>query len=133
MLMRKSLWRLQLAIIQTASRLGSGMRCSCRNGQRCLDPRHLFRASLPEPRCEMKGASLARLALHPDSSSKHFCQAPGNREPQAGAAIVAGGGAVCLRERPKDLLLLLQRNADARVAHRESRGHMLVVFRFLSN
>src|ERR1039457_250873 len=57
-------------------------------------------------------------------------QAQGDGEPQARAAVLARGGAIGLREGFENLLLLFQRNADARVAHRKVQQQFLALAAF---
>ena len=54
-----------------------------------------------------------------DLTAEQADQLAADREPEAGAAVEAGGGAVALRERLEDPLLLLVVDADAGVADRE--------------
>src|ERR1035437_6527305 len=67
----------------------------------------------------MEGATLSFDALHPDSAAHHLHQAFRNRKSQASAPKPARGGAVGLREGLEDALLLLRRDADARVLNHE--------------
>ncbi len=52
-------------------------------------------------------------------------QAPADGQAQPGAAVLAGGGHVGLRERLEQLRRLLRRHADAGVAHGELELHFL--------
>ena len=54
-----------------------------------------------------------------DLAAEQADELAADREPEAGAAVEAGGGAVALRERLEDPLLLLVLDADAGVADRE--------------
>src|SRR5438309_5455469 len=76
----------------------------------------------PELGREREGAAAARLALHRDRAAHELDQAGGNGQSQAGAAIPPRGRSVLLLERPEDLLLLVQRDADAGVAYREAQS-----------
>src|ERR1035438_8906847 len=78
----------------------------------------------------MEATAVAGLALHPHVAAHHLHQAHGNGEPQPGAAVLAGGGTIGLRKSFEDLLLLLRRDADARVAHREVQEQPVVVAAF---
>src|SRR5947209_15624772 len=79
---------------------------------------------LAEARCEGEGAALARRTVHGDGSAHEGHQPGSNGQTQAGAAILAGGGGVLLLECPEDTLLLVGRNADAGVAHREAEADL---------
>src|ERR1019366_1738666 len=81
-------------------------------------------------RREVETTAVAGLALHPHVAAHHLHQAHRNGEPQAGAAVLARGGTIGLREGFEDLLLLLRRDADARVAHREVQEQRVVVAAF---
>ena len=74
----------------------------------------------PEPRREGEGAAPARLALHGDRPAHQGHQPGGDRQAQAGAAVLPRGRGVLLLEGPEDPLLLVGRDADAGVAHREA-------------
>src|SRR5947209_2520091 len=78
-----------------------------------------------EMRREGEGAALARGTVHGDGSTHEGHQPGGNGQAQASAAILAGGGGVLLLEGPEDTLLLVGRNADAGVAHREAEADFL--------
>ena len=64
-------------------------------------------------------------AVDPDPSAHQLDELRGNREAETGAAIAARGGGIGLHERAEDLPLLLLRNADAGVGHREPQPHLV--------
>ena len=64
----------------------------------------------------------ARRALDPEPAAHHRDQPRRDRQPEAGAAVLARGRAVGLGEGLEDQLLLLGRDADAGVAHRRRRA-----------
>ncbi len=64
-------------------------------------------------------AAGARLAAHLERAAQQLRQLAGNRQPQAGATVTAIGRAVGLAKRLEHHRLLVQRNADTRIAHRE--------------
>ena len=64
-------------------------------------------------------AAVARLAGHGDLTTQEADQLTTDRQAEAGSSIEAGGGAVTLRERLEDPLLLLRLDADAGVADHE--------------
>src|SRR5581483_3833324 len=68
---------------------------------------------------EMERRAAAGLAVDPDAAAHHFAQALADREPQAGAAVVARRARVDLAEALEQLRDLVGRNADAGVAHGE--------------
>ena len=72
-----------------------------------------------EARREGEGAAPARLALHVDRAAHQGHQPGGDGQAQAGAAVLPRGRGVLLLEGPEDRLLLVLRDADAGVAHRE--------------
>ena len=72
-----------------------------------------------ELRDEMEPAALPGLALEPQPAVHQLDQLGGDREAQPRAAVPARGGGVGLHERAEDLPLLVVRDADAGVAHRE--------------
>ena len=78
-----------------------------------------FTAHLAQPRGEPEGAALAQLALHADLAAHQLGQPLGDRQAQAGAAVLARGRGVGLLERLEQAPHLLWRHADAGVAHRE--------------
>ncbi len=76
-----------------------------------------------EPDGEIKRAADARLAFEPDAPAHQLDQPAADREAQAGAAVLARGGHVGLRERLEQFRRLLLRHADAGVAHGELELH----------
>ena len=64
----------------------------------------------------MKARALALLAFHPDIAAHHFGQLAADGQAQAGAAELAGGGGIDLREGLEEPVDLVRRNADAGVA-----------------
>ncbi|MNF65956.1 hypothetical protein D3C84_477390 [compost metagenome] len=72
-----------------------------------------------------EGAALARFALHPYLASHQLSQFAGDGESEAGAAVLAGGGAVRLLEGLEQPLLLFLAHADPRVLHRAVQQHLL--------
>src|SRR5687768_1888203 len=66
-----------------------------------------------------EGAALARLAMQLDAPTEHRGQLSRDRQAEPGAAEAAIGRAIGLAERLEDDLLLVERNADARVFDRE--------------
>ena len=72
-----------------------------------------------EPGGEVERAPLADLALQPDAAAHHLDQPGRDRQAQPGAAVLAGGRGVRLRERPEQLRLLLRGDADAGVPNLE--------------
>src|ERR1700732_4031395 len=67
----------------------------------------------------MECASPTNFTFHPDSTLHQLDEPRGNRQPQPGAAEAARGRSVRLRKRIEDQGLLLRRNPDTGVAHRE--------------
>jgi hypothetical protein len=74
----------------------------------------------PEPRREAEGTALAGRALQPDLPAHQLDQAARDGQAEAGAAVLARGGHVRLRERLEQPGHLLLAHADAGVAHREA-------------
>src|ERR1700736_3243814 len=74
----------------------------------------------PEPRREGEGAAPARLAVHGDLPAHQGHEPGGDRQAQAGAAVLARGRGVLLLEGPEDSLLPVLGDADAGVAHGEA-------------
>ena len=70
---------------------------------------------------QREGAALVGHALHRQLAAQQVRQVARNRQPQPGAAVLAVRAAIGLAERVKNQVLLVQRNADAGVAHRK--GH----------
>ncbi len=75
------------------------------NGQRQRDGKH---------------AALARLARHTHRAAQQTREFPRYRQSQTTAAVLAAGRAIGLLERLENEVLLVARNADARVAHIEA-------------
>ncbi len=78
-----------------------------------------------EPDGEVERAADARFAFEPDASAHQLDQPAADGEAQAGAAVLARGGHVGLRERLEQFRRLLRRHADAGVAHGELELHFL--------
>ncbi len=89
------------------------------------DPSRARRRAHAEPDREEERGPDAGLALEPDAAAHQLDQPAADRQPEAGAAVLARGGHVGLRERLEQLRRLLRRHADARVAHRELELHLL--------
>jgi len=68
---------------------------------------------------EEEGAAAAHFTLDPNTAAHHFYQTRTDGEAEAGAAVFASGGSVGLAEGFKDESLLVLRNADAGILHRE--------------
>ena len=93
---------------------------AARDGWRAMMHGRLSRAiRQPEAHREMKGTSLSRRALEPDAAPHHLHQTGRDGESQPRAAIVPRCGGVDLPERREDGRLLLHRNPDSGVTHRE--------------
>ena len=89
-------------------------------GWRALTGGRLSRAiRQPEAHREMKGTSLPRRALEPDPAPHPLHQTGRDGEPQARAAIVPRCRGIDLPERREDDRLLLHRNPDSGITHRE--------------
>ena len=69
---------------------------------------------------EEEGAALCGFALGPDATLHELHKLPADGEAETGAAELAGGGVVGLREGLKEATHLLFRDADAGVADREA-------------
>ena len=82
-------------------------------------PRELGRRLIAKRQVEREGAALPRRAVHADLAAQEPRQLAADREPEAGAAVLAAGGAVGLLEGLEDQALLVGRDADAGVDHRE--------------
>ena len=67
----------------------------------------------------MKVLPLPGVADQPDLAAEQARDLAADRQAEAGAAVLAAGGAVGLLERLEDDLLLVRRDADAGVADRE--------------
>src|SRR5262245_36585235 len=77
--------------------------------------------------CESECASFAGLAIDRDRSTHQSRKLRGDGESQAGASVLAGRRSVLLLKCVKDALVLVFRNADTRIANRESQ---IAHFRF---
>ena len=77
------------------------------------------RRGLHQLRREMERAA-AFAALDPDQAAEYPDQVPADRQAQAGSAELARGRSVRLAERLEDDRVLLRRDADARIAARQS-------------
>ena len=73
----------------------------------------------PKLHHEMKRASSAPLALHPNAAAKQLDNSLGNGQAEACPAELPRDRAVGLRERLEDAVDHLRRNADSRIAHHE--------------
>ena len=82
------------------------------------------RARVHQRQVKREGAALSRRAGQADLAAQQLGQLAADRQAQAGAAVLAAGRAVGLLERLEDDLLLVARDADAGVRHRE-RNHLL--------
>ena len=80
--------------------------------------------SPPEPRGEGEGTATAGFALHIDRPAHQADELSGDRQAQPGAAEFSRRGAVHLLEGPEDLLPGIGRDADAGVAHGESKDDL---------
>ncbi len=67
----------------------------------------------------MERAAATHLARHPHAARHQLDEPQGDGETQTGAAEAARGRTIRLRERLKDLGLLVPRDADPRVRHRK--------------
>ena len=77
-------------------------------------------ASVHDPRQpDRKGRALTRLACHRNVTTHHLAETLANREPEAGAAVFAGGRGIGLGEFLEQFVHLLGRHADAGVGDRE--------------
>jgi hypothetical protein len=70
--------------------------------------------------------ALPRLAVHADRAAHQLGQPLADRQAQAGAAVLARGGRVDLRERLEQPRQVLGRDADAGILHREADTASLV-------
>ena len=102
----------------TSSDLGVGRRppaASPRREGRLAGIRRRLQANL-----EPEGRSAVERAVHADLAAHQPDQLPADRQPQPGAAVLAGGGGIGLAERAEDLRLGLLRDADAGVGDLEA-------------
>ncbi len=122
-----------LSSVSSSSRLRRGIlhdqhrprRQRGRNGAR---GRRLLRVD-----CEAGGEDECRPgagnALEGEVARHQPRQSPADRQPEAGAAVLARRGAVSLRERLKQFALLLLRDADAGIPHGDPQIHMVLAAR----
>src|SRR5437899_2334435 len=68
---------------------------------------------------DRESGATARLAFHRDVAAHHLAEAFTDREPQAGATVLARRGGRSLGEFLEQLTHLLRRHADASVGHRD--------------
>ncbi len=66
---------------------------------------------------EVEDAAFANLAFHPHPPTQQLRQAFADGQAQAGAAVLAGGGGVHLRERAEQAVQPVRGDADARVSY----------------
>src|SRR6266516_5589622 len=91
-----------------------------------VDPPPLWRADYclphlcfdPHRQREIEDRSLARLGFDPDAPAVHLDDALGDRQAEAGPALLAGDRAVGLLELLEDFRLIDRGNAGTRVAYR---------------
>ena len=81
-----------------------------------------FGAGVAGRQVEREGAALVGRAHDLDRAAEQTRDLAADGEPEPGAAVLAAGRAVGLLEGLEDELLLLERDADARVLHREARA-----------
>src|SRR2546425_12671477 len=72
----------------------------------------------PHRQCETERRSLARLGFHPDPPAMHLDDALGDRQAEAGSALLARNRAVGLLELLENFGLIGRGNAGPRVAYR---------------
>ena len=72
---------------------------------------------------EVEAAAAALRAVQPQPAAHQAHQALADRQAQPGAAEAARGRGLGLREAAEDALLILGRDADARIAHRHLQRH----------
>ena len=73
-----------------------------------------------ERQVDGEDAAHAGFALKPDLASEQPRELAADRQAEAGAAVLAARGAICLRKRLEDRLLLVERDADSGVDDAES-------------
>ena len=76
---------------------------------------------------EVETGALRGYAFDPDPSTHEFDDPLGDGQTQAGAAVLAGGGAIGLRELLEQPPDLRRRHADTGVAHAEAQGHAVFI------
>src|SRR6185295_6330631 len=84
-----------------------------------------FLAPDAEPGSEGESAADCGLRLDPNSAAHQLDQTPRDREPEAGAAVLAGGRSVGLAERLEQPRRLLARHADPGVGDFDPELHFL--------
>ena len=84
-----------------------------------------FAAPTPSQTVKKNVLPTPGLAFEPDAPAHQLDQPPADGQAQPGAAVLARGGHVGLRERLEQLRRLLRRHADAGVAHGELELHLL--------
>jgi hypothetical protein len=89
------------------------------------DPARARRGADSEPDGEEERAAGPGNALEPDAAAHEVHEAAADGEAEPGAAVLAGGGHVGLREGLEELRRLFGRHADARVAHGELELHLV--------
>ncbi len=80
-----------------------------------------------QPGGQPESAAHARLALRPGLAAHQLRQLPCDGQPQAGAAVLAGGGTVRLLEGIEQARQHLRFDTDAGVVHLETQQHAFVV------
>src|SRR5271167_1029516 len=78
---------------------------------------HCLRLSYAKLRGEVKCAALTHLTLNPYTSTHHFHQAGSDGQTQPRSAVLAGDTGVSLRERLKNDLSFVVRDADSCIAY----------------
>jgi hypothetical protein len=81
---------------------------------------------LAEGQLEPERRPLSRRALEADGATHPLHQLAADGEAEARPAVLARGGRVHLRERLEELLLRIERDANARVAHRDPHARRAV-------
>ena len=85
------------------------------------------RAGQRQAQIDDERRALALHTLHPHRTPHQLQQALADCQPQPGAAVLACGGAVCLREMLEDLLAGFGRNANPGVFHADAHCSPVVV------
>src|SRR5262245_46892148 len=81
---------------------------------------------------ERERAALIRRAAEPDLAAEESRQLSADRQAKSGAAVLSARASIGLLECFENNLLLLRRNSDARVAHRERNHRLGAVQRFVA-